>query len=77
MAEAAYWTGDANLNWAGDDNSQPHASSSSSLSSSPYRGGDYYTISGRSNAGIGLGKIIIYGLVGMGFYWLFKKIGGK
>ena len=77
MAEAAYWTGDANLNWAGDDNSNPSASSSSNLSSSPYRGGDYYTVSGRSNTGIGLGKLVIYGLVGMGFYWLYKRIGRK
>lgn len=41
------------------------------------KGGDYYTVSGRSNTGVGLGKIVIYGLVGLGFYWLFKKIGGK
>lgn len=74
MADAAYWQGDANLNWAGDDNSNPNASASSSLSSA-YRGGDYYTVSGRSNTGVGLGKIVIYGLVGLGFIGCLRKSG--
>ena len=58
------------------DASNPNASSSSSVSSA-YRGGDYYTVSGRSNVGVGLGKILIYSALGLAAYWLYKKIGGK
>lgn len=64
------------LDLSSKDMSNPTATSSASLSS-PYRTGDYYTISGKSNTGVGLGKLIVYGCLGMAAYWLFKKIKGK
>lgn len=77
LAEGSYFRDlNASLDMSNKDMSNPNASSNSSLSA-PYRGGDYYTVSGRSNTGIGLGKIITYGLLSLAGYWLFKKIGGK
>ena len=60
-------TGNYSADLSKKDNSS--ASSSSSLTSQ-YRGGDYYTISGRSNTGIGLGKIIVFGVLSRD--WLVK-----
>lgn len=75
LAEGSYFR-DLNASFGNkQDMSNPSASSSSSVSSA-YRGGDYYTVSGRSNVGVGLGKIIIYGVVGLAGYWIFKKIRG-
>lgn len=75
LAEGSYFR-DLNASLGNKyDSSNPSASSSSSVSSA-YRGGDYYTVSGRSNVGVGLGKIIIYGVVGLAGYWIFKKIRG-
>ena len=74
MSEAsASYVRDLNLDFVGDDNSRPSASSSASQDSR-YRTGDYYTISGHSNIGLGIGKIVVYGLIGMGFYWLYKRM---
>lgn len=74
--QAAYWTGDANLSFAGDDNSNPSASSAADQNN-PYRTGDYYNVSGRSNTGLGLGKILIYTGLGLAGYWLYKRIKRK
>jgi len=76
MASASYFR-DLNQSWdmSNKDMSNPNATSSAALTSE-YRVGDYYTVSGRSNTGVGLGKIIIYGLVGLAGYWLFTKIRG-
>ncbi len=76
LAEGSYFR-DLNASWdmSNRDMSNPNASSSASMSS-PYRTGDYYTVSGRSNTGVGLGKIITYGLLGLAGYWLYKRIKG-
>lgn len=72
LAEGSYFR-DMNLDLGNKDMSNPSASASQSA---PYRTGDYFTISGRSNSGVGLGKIIVYGGLAMVGYWLFKKIAG-
>lgn len=75
LAEGSYFR-DINASFGNkQDMSNPNATSSSYVSSA-YRGGDYYTVSGRSNTGVGLGKIILYGVVGLAGYWIFKKIRG-
>lgn len=72
LAEGSYFR-DMNLDLGNKDMSNPNSSASQN---SPYRTGDYFTISGRSNSGVGLGKIIVYGGLAMVGYWLFKKIAG-
>ena len=72
MANSAGYVRDVNLDFVGDDYSNPSASSSA-YSSTPYRGGDYYTVSGGS-AGFGLGKIVVFSLIGLAGYWLLKKV---
>ena len=74
LAEGSYFR-DMNLDLGNKDMSNPQASSSAGMNN-PYRTGDYYTVSGRSNAGIGLGKIIMYGGLAMLGYWIFKRISG-
>ena len=54
-ASASYLR-DINFSMAGDDYSNPSSSSYASQAN-PYRTGDYYTVSGRSNTGLSLGKI--------------------
>ena len=74
LAEGSYFRDlNASLDFSSKDMSNPSASASQSA---PYRTGDYFTISGRSNSGVGLGKIIVYGGLAMIGYWLFKKIAG-
>lgn len=70
---SASYVRDVNLDFVGDDYSNPSASSSASQSAA-YRTGDYYTVSGRSNTGLGLGKIIVYGVLGLATYWAINKI---
>lgn len=72
LAEGSYFR-DLSLDLGNKDMSNPSASASQSA---PYRTGDYFTISGRSNSGVGLGKIVVYGGLAMIGYWLFKKIAG-
>jgi hypothetical protein len=64
---------DVNFSMAGDDYSNPSASSYASQAN-PYRTGDYYTVSGRSNTGLSLGKIIVYSCLGFAGYWLYKRM---
>ena len=62
---------DVSLNWAGDDYSNPSAATSQA---NPYRTGDYYTVSGRADVGLGLGKVLIYSSLAIAGYWIFKRI---
>ncbi len=74
LAEGSYLRDiNASFDLSNRDMSNPSASASASLNA-PYRTGDYYTVSGRSNTGIGLGKMITYGLLGLAGYWLYKRI---
>ena len=76
LAEGSYFRDlNASLDMSNKDMSNPTATSGASMSS-PYRSGAWYTVSGRSNTGVGLGKIITYGLLGLAGYWLYKKIKG-
>lgn len=59
------------INFAGDDRSNPNATSSNY---SNFKTGGLYNVSGRSNGTLGLGKVLIYtGLIYAG-YWLYKKM---
>ena len=59
------------LSFAGDDNSTPSASSSGYTS---YKTGDFYNVSGRSNIGLGLGKVLLYSGIAFFGYWLYKRM---
>lgn len=62
---------DLNVNWAGDDYSNPSASVSSYT---PYKTGGIYNTSGRSTEGLGLGKILLYSGLAFTGYWLYKRM---
>lgn len=70
---SASYVRDVNLDFVGDDYSNPSASSSA-YQSNPYRAGDYYTVSGGSAGGLGAGKILIYGGLLLAGYYLYKKV---
>lgn len=61
------------LSFDGDDNSNPSSSSYASQSNA-YRAGDYYTVSGRSNTGLGLGKVVAYSLLGLAAFYVYKRV---
>lgn len=65
---------DVNLSYgAGDDYSNPYASASGSQTNK-YKEGGVYNVSGRQNTGLGLGKVIVYTCLGLGAYWLYRKV---
>ena len=70
---SASYVRDVNLDFVGDDYSNPSASSSA-YQANPYRSGDYYTVSGKSATGLSTGKILIYGGLALAGYWLYKRV---
>lgn len=71
LAEGSYFR-DVNAS-LGNKSDQSSASASSSLTTG-YRDGDYYTVSGRTNSSLSVGRIVIFSGLAMLLYWAYEKI---